>query len=199
MLYGFKTLPAITKCCNSPLPPNHVIAILCFATYFLLKAGCQVLHDHVITIFNLLYQLPQKVNGEDGREACKLLLPAERNPPSLLGAGWMSCLLRGAECLGGMQKWSWNFVPAPRQKSFFPCIEGSWGAEMELKSFSRQLFQPAPRDEREPRGSQNLARGFQGPKSCLDFDRIFSSWVESPRVASLPWGTPRYLPGAPPT
>lgn len=45
---------------------------------FTIMISFQAPYDHVITIYNLFYWLPQKVSGEACREGCNLLLPAER-------------------------------------------------------------------------------------------------------------------------
>lgn len=55
----------------------HVIVIWAVGNPFKFMIGCQVSHDHVTTIFKLLCRLPQKINGEAGKESCMLLLPAK--------------------------------------------------------------------------------------------------------------------------
>lgn len=61
--------------------PQVLIVIWAHGSPFVLATGWQVPCNYVTTIWDLSYQLPQKVNGP--REGCKLLLPAKRIPSSL--------------------------------------------------------------------------------------------------------------------
>lgn len=101
-----KILPAIIKHCGDP-SCSYVIVIWELSSLFSFMTNCQASHDHMITIYSLLYWLSQ----EAGREDSKLLLPAKGFLlPSLHGGG---------ESFAGLEKQRLNvsgsFIPPPFQ------------------------------------------------------------------------------------
>lgn len=114
----FIAFPTITKC----LPLQLVISIWVLDNLFIVTTGYQVPLDHVLTICQLLCQLPQKFK----RGGCKLChLP--RGLP--LGAGWKSTLLKDFSSMPEIL-WQELFQPAPRDvrewksKQYFMLLSG---------------------------------------------------------------------------